>query len=77
MLPKPTREEIEQAHKTLRGALQEYYKVLARDFNHVSDAEDEDFLDSEMKRTEDFLVRFDEDAMNELREWSATEGMVD
>ena len=77
MLPKPTQDERNANFKTLRDALKDYYKLLARDFNHASDAEDEEFLDSEMKRTWDFLRGLDENACTELHAWSETDGMVD
>jgi hypothetical protein len=71
-----TQELREEKFETLCVALQDYYKILALDFNDAKTDEDEEFLDSEMKRTETFLIGLSEDKMNELRQWSETEGAV-
>jgi hypothetical protein len=77
MLPKPTREEVEPILRSLIKDLKDYYKILARDFNYAETDEDESWLDSEIKRTSDYLRGLDESALVELHAWDKTEGKVD
>jgi hypothetical protein len=65
-----TQEMRDDNQKRLIEALQEYYKILALDFDKTHEEEDEDFLDGEMKRVETFLLGLSEDALNELRFWN-------
>jgi len=56
----------------LIASLQEYYKILAIDFNTTHSSEDEKWIDAEMKRVEKFILGCSEDAMNELRVWNTS-----
>ena len=67
---KVTQKERDENFERLLLTLEEYYKILAADFDAAHDEEDEEWLDYEMKRVETFLDGLSQDKMNDLRHWN-------